>query len=106
MVRGHQQIFDVVLVDRLDALDPAAAAVLHVEVVHRHALDVAELGARDHDVVVRDEILDVDVAHVDLDAAAAVVAVLLRDLVQLVANDAEQQLFVAEDRPQTIDRLQ
>ena len=52
MVRGHEKILDEVLIDRLHSLDPLAAAVLALEIVHGHSLDVAEICHGNNSVII------------------------------------------------------
>ena len=99
MVIRHQQVFDVILIQRLHALDALAAAVLTLEVVHAHALDVAEIRHGDHGRLIRNQILHGKFAFliVVADLCAAVIAVLLADDQDLLLDDKEELLLIGQD---------
>ena len=46
MVRCHEKILDEVLIDGLHSLDSLSTAVLALEIVHGHSLDVSKIGHR------------------------------------------------------------
>ena len=76
MVRGHEKILDEVLIDRLHSLDPLAAAVLALEIVHGHSLDVAEICHGNNSVIIGDQIFHGHII-VEADLCPSVIPVLL-----------------------------
>ncbi len=69
----------------------------------RQPLDVAGGGQRDHHLLVGDHVLDIDLALGEGDLGAALVAVLLGQLAELLADDPVDQALVAEDLAQRLD---
>ena len=90
VVRRHHDVFHVVIFDRLHAADALAAAVLRAEVLDAHPLDVPEVRRGDDRRIIRHEIFVRDLAGRIGDLRAAVVAVLVGDLLKLIANDPEE----------------
>ncbi len=106
VVRGrHHHLGDIVVLDGLHALDALAAAVLALEVIHVHALDVAKLGEGDNGVGHGDEVLHGDVILVKADGRAAIIAVLCRNGKNLLLDDGKQTLLVGKDCLQLADEL-
>ena len=71
----------------------------------REALHVSRRGQRDHHLLVGDHVLDPDVALEVGDLGAALVAVGIDDLRQLVLDQGHHPGLVGEDRPQLADPL-
>ncbi len=95
---AHEEVVDdVVLLERRAHHALAAAALRAVEVALR-PLGVAGAGDGDDDLLLRDEVLHRHVAVVGDELGAPVVAVLLDDLGQLVADDLPLPLGGGEDR--------
>ena len=87
VIGGHQKVLDEVLLDGLHSLDPLAAPVLALEVVHGHPLDIAQVGHGDHCVVVGDQILHGNVV-IKADLCPAVIPVFVRDHQKLLPDHA------------------
>ncbi|GAA4953418.1 hypothetical protein GCM10023238_19800 [Streptomyces heliomycini] len=85
---GHEEVVDDVVFLELRAAHPLAAALLGPVVVGLGALDVAAARDRDDDVLLGDQVLDGHVALVGDQLRLAVVAVLLDERGQLLADDA------------------
>ena len=95
--RGDEEVtHDVVLLE-LRSAHALATALLGAVQVGSGPLGVAGLGDGDHHVLAGDEVLVGDVAVGRDDGRAAVVAVLLHDLVELVADDLTLTLGAGED---------
>ena len=101
----HEKLSDIVILQSLHALDAFSAAVLALEVVHGHTLDVAEFGHGNHHVLIRDQILSGNIKLVKTDRGSSLVAVLVSNLGDLLADYAEQQVLVCQDRFQLADAL-
>ena len=86
--RGDEEVLDVVLVLEVHAHDADAAAPLLAIRGHRQALDVAGARDRDHHVLLRDQVLELELVlgGDDLGAAVVVAAVDLLDLEQLLLD--------------------
>ena len=98
-------MLDVVVVLELHARDADTAAALLAVGGQRHPLDVPRLGHGDDHLLVGDEVLDVDVVLGVGDLRAAVAAVGVADLEQLLLDHAQHARLVAEDRAQLLDPL-
>ena len=99
MIARDHQMLDVVLVARLHPDDAAAAAVLRAVRRERHALGVVAARERDDDVLVGDQLLVRELPrHVVLDLGAAVVAVVLRELVEVGLDEGQDLPRAREDR--------
>ena len=98
--RGDEEVLDVVLVLHPHPGDADPAAALLAVGGQRQRLDVAGLGDRDHHLLVLDEVLDVEVVLGERDLRAPVVAVALADLAQLVLDQLEHLVLVAEQLAQ------
>ena len=103
--RADVQVLDVVALLHVHPHHADAAAVLLAVGDQRQALDVAGVGDRDHHLLVGDHVLDVHVALEVGDLGAALVAVALVDLVELVDDQRVDPARVAEDRAQLGDPL-
>ena len=82
-----------------------AASVLGAELCQGGALDVAEVRDGDDHLVVGIEVLGVEVAGEEVDAGAALVAVLVADLDELLFHDAAAGGVVLQDVAQVGDLL-
>ena len=100
MRRCDEQVLDVVLVLQLHAHHADAAAPLLAIGGDREPLDVAGARDRDHHVLFRDQVLELELVlgGDDLGAAVVVPAVPLLDLEQLFADRPRRPAWVAEDR--------
>ena len=98
MIARDDQVLDVVLVARLHPDDTAAATMLCAVGRERHALGVVAARERDDDVLVRDQLLVRELpGYVVLDLGAAVVAVVLGQLVEVGLDEGEDLPRVRED---------
>ena len=103
MRRADEEVRDDVVLPQLRALDALPAALLRAVQVGLRSLGVAGLSYRHHDIFDGDEVFVRDVAVVGHDLRAPVVAVLLDDLGQLVADDLPLPLGPGEDVLQVRD---
>ena len=85
--RRHEEVLDDVVLAQLRAAYALAAAALRPVEVGLGALGVAAAGDRDDDVLLGDEVLDGHVALGRHDLGAPLVAVLLDDRGELLADD-------------------
>ena len=85
---SQKQVFDVIFIDRLHALDSLTAAVLVLEIVDAHALDVAKLGHRHDGILIRNQILHGHIKLVKANGSLTVIAVLVRDHKDFLADHA------------------
>ncbi len=98
VVRGrHEEVLDDVVLLELGTLDALAAALLRAVQVGARALGVTGLGDGDDDVLACDEVLVVDIAVGRDEPRATLVAVLVDDLLQLVADDGALPLRTGQD---------
>src|SRR5262245_36634003 len=105
--RGDEQVLDVVVLLQVHAHHALAAAALLTVRGHGEALDVVRARDRDHHVLFRDQVLELELAlgGDDLRAAVVALAVDLFDLEQLLPDQRIDPRLVAEDRPQLADPL-
>ena len=103
--RAHEEVLDVVVLLHVHPDDPDAAAALLAVGGQRERLDVARVGDRDHHLLVGDQVLDVEVVLGRRDLRAALVAVALGDLQQLLLDQREDLVLVAEQLAQLADAL-
>ena len=103
--RAHEEVLDVVVVLEVHAGDADPAAALLAVGRERQRLDVAGVRDRDDHLLVGDQVLDVEVVLGRRDDRAPLVAVALRDLEQLLLDQAEDLLLVAEQLAQLADPL-
>ncbi len=105
--RRGEEVVDHVLAAQLRPADALAAPALRAVLVDARALGVPPAGDRDDDLLLRDEVLHRHVAEERVDPGAAVVAVLVGDDAQLLADDRPLPLGRGEDRVVVLDqRLQ
>ena len=98
MRRAHEEVLDVVVFLEVHPDDPDAAATLLAVGRQRQRLDVAGVRDRDDHLLVGDQVLDVEVVLARRDHRAALVAVALGDLAQLLLDQREDHVLVAEQR--------
>ena len=101
--RRDEEVVDDVVAAQLRAAHALAAAPLRAVVVDLGALGVAAAGDRDDDVLLGDEVLDRHVAVEGHDLGAPLVAELVDDLGQLLADDRALPLGRGEDRVVLVD---
>ena len=75
VVRCHEKILDEVLIDGLHSLDSLSAAVLALEIVHGHSLDVSKIGHGNYSVIVGDQVFHGHII-VEADLCPSVIPVL------------------------------
>src|SRR5699024_5914941 len=97
VVGGGEQVVHLVVGPQCGTTDPLAAAALHPVLVGAGALGVAAAGDGDDHVLVGDQVLVGQVAVGRHDAGAAVVAVLVDDLGQFLADDGALPLRPSQD---------
>ena len=105
MRRAHEEVLDVVVLLEVHAGDADTAAALLAVGGERQRLDVARARDRDDHLLVRDQVLDVEVVLGRRDDRAALVAVALGDLEQLLLDQAEDHVLVPEQLAQLGDPL-
>ena len=103
---GDEEVLDLVLFLELHAGHADAAALLLAIGRDRDAFHVPGLGDRDRHLLLGDEVLEVELAHVGDDLGAAVVVVEPLDLEQLRLDDAVDAGFVAEQLAKLLDARQ
>ena len=105
-MRGRlDHLGDRVLVLEFGPGNPPATAALRPELFGGRGLHVPGGGHREHQWVVVDEILDVELTRIDLQARTAGLGKGLAHLAQLVDDDLPELVLVAEDLLQTGDGL-
>ena len=105
MRRAHEEVLDVVTLLRVHPGHATPAAVLLAVRVQRQRLDVARVRDRDHHLLLADEVLDVDLVLGVGDLRPAVVAEALGDLGELLLDEREDLVLVAEQLVQLGDAL-
>ena len=94
---GDEQMLDEILVAGLHAGAARAAAALHAVGGDRRALHVAGVADGDRDLLVGDQVFEMDFGGFVFDDGAALVAVELLDLFELLDDDAAQFLLRAKN---------
>ena len=83
----HQEILDVILIDSLHTLDTAPAAVLRLEIIYGHTLDVTETGHGNDGIFLRNQILHGDIQFVITNFTASVIPVFFGDNTHFCLNN-------------------
>ena len=102
---SYEQAVDEIVFLGRGRLLAAPPAPLRAVVCERLRLDVPAVRERDHHVLRRDQVLERNVLGVDFDHAAARVAELLADLLQLATDDGGDALGAGEHVEQVGDGL-
>ena len=105
MCIGHQKLINVVILQRLDALDSSSAPVLTAEVVIAHPLDITQLRHRDDDIPAFDQILDAHVIRGEANLCSSFIPEFLGDLQQFSSDHTEQFLLIGQNRRQPLNQL-
>ncbi len=105
VIGGHKQILDKIFIECLHALNPFAAAVLALDIVDRHSLDIAEPRHGNHNIVVRDQILHIDVKFVVADGCPPVISVFVAYHKNFITDNSEQHLLIGENFFEACDLL-
>ena len=98
VVRRHEEVFDIIILNGLHSLDSLATAVLGLKIVHRHALDIAKLRHGNDRILVRNHILDGNVEFVISNLTSSVIPIFDSDDLNLFLDDAKQELFIRKNR--------
>ena len=101
--RGGVYVLDEVLLAGVAASRAHAATVLGAVLAQGCALDVAHVRDGDNHVVVRVEVLGIEVAGGVVDVGLASIAIGVADFLQFLADDATTLVLVAEDELQLSD---
>ena len=72
----HEKVLNIILLNGLHSLDALAAPVLGLEIIHRHALDIAKTGHGNYGIIPRNQILHIDIINVKSDLTSSVITVL------------------------------
>ena len=75
MCSRHQQIFDIILINSLHSLNTTTTAVLCLEIIYSHTLDITKTGHGNDSILPRDQILHGDIQFIITDLTASVIAV-------------------------------
>ena len=78
VVRCHEKILDEVLIDGLHSLDSLSAAILALEIVHGHSLDVSKIGHGNYSVIIRDQVFHGHII-IKADLCPSVITIFLGD---------------------------
>ena len=105
MGRRHKNILDIIVLDRGHSLDSLPAAVLGFEIIDRHPLYITEIRHSDHRILVRNQILHSKIRLIITDGGSSLIAVLIRNNVDLFPDYAKQQLFIRQNRLKPFDLL-
>ena len=95
---GHQQIFDIIFLNSLHALDSLAAAVLALEIIAGHSLNIAKIGHGHNDIVIRDQILRRHIVFIISDGGTAVISVFISDEGDLLLDNTQKFLLICQNR--------
>ena len=87
MSRRHQQIFNIIFIDGLHSLDSTTTAVLCLEIIYGHTLDITETGHGNNSIFPRNQILHGDIQFVITDLTASFIAVFLSDSTHFCLNN-------------------
>ena len=101
--RADEEFFDKVFFLARDTRHAAAAALLGLVNVHRHALDVARMGGGNDAVFLRNEIFDVHFAADRLNIGAARIVEFALDFAQFFFDDLDHQLMIGQNGFQFAD---
>ena len=101
----HADLLGIVLITQVLSEHALTAAALRTVSAARQTLDVAKVRHGHDHIVHRDQVLNIDFAVHNADLGAALIAVLVADLSQLLLDHAHQQIFVCQDRLQVSNRL-
>ena len=103
--RAHEEVLDVVVLLEVHARDADPAPALLAVRGQRQRLDVAGVRDGDDHLLVGDQVLDVEVVLGRRDQRAPLVAVALGDLEELLLDQPEHRVLVAEQLAQLADPL-
>ena len=103
MRRADEEMLDKILVLQTRATQSASTAPLLSISRDRSALDVTRMGDGDDHILFGDQILDRELAFVAGDLGSALVAVLVGDRLELVADDFHAPWLRGEDLAHVVD---
>ena len=81
----------------------APAAVLRLVGRHGHALGVAVVREGNHDFLLVDEVVYIEIVGDSFDAGAAIITVLVADFEQILLDDFKNSVLVRENIAQLVD---
>ena len=93
----HKQILDVIILQCLHTLDALASAVLALEVVRSHSLNISKFGHCDHCILSRNQILCRNIVYIISDRSLSVVSVFLCNCKNFFPNHAKKKTSVRKD---------
>ena len=100
---ADHDVGDEILVPRRHARTALSAAPLRPVGIQRDPFDVATVADRDHHLLTRDQVFDVIVGFVVLNACAAVVAELFGHGPQFAPDQVHTQVAVGQDFEEFLD---
>ena len=103
MAHCHHDICHSIILNCLHALYSSASAVLIAEIIHCHALDIAELCSGDNNRLIRDHIFYRDIMLIKSELCAALIAVFCGNFLKFLLYNSEQLVLVRKNFSQTCD---
>ena len=91
MRRSNKHLFDEVAFLGIRTDDPLSAPALTAIGCKGHPLDITVMRQGDYHVLIGDEVLDTEVAHVANDLSPTSITESLLDLIEILANYVQQQ---------------
>ena len=89
MCGRHQQIFDIILINSLHSLNTTTTAVLCLEIIYGHTLDITKTGHSDDSILPRDQILHGDIQFIIADLTASVITIFFSNRSHLCLDDTQ-----------------
>ena len=87
MCSRHQQIFDIILINGLHSLNTTTSAVLCLEIIYGHTLDITKTGHGNDSIFLRNQILHGDIQFIITDLTASVIAVFFGNSTHFCLNN-------------------
>ena len=89
MCSRHQKIFDIILINRLHSFDSTTTAVLCLEIIYGHTLDITKTGHGNDGILLRNQIFHRDIQFIIADLTASVITVFFGNRSHLCLYDTQ-----------------
>ena len=107
MRTGSEQVLDRIFILGLCTLKSLATPALRPVSADRRSLDVTAMTDRNDHVLFRDQIFKIDVADLfATDLRTSIIAMLPSNLVEIILDDSQDDLFVTQNSQVLVDLLE
>ena len=97
MCIGHQKIFNIIFFDRLHSFDTFTAAILSLEIINSHPLDISQACHGNNSIFFRNKVFICKIRIIKSDFCSSLITVLIRNFKNFRFDNSEKKLFIGKN---------